>query len=252
MGTGQSDPTGMIMNQAGLPGAPPSLAAFIDLIKAGDVEEAIAMALQVRDASNGKVRLRDEYLAAAARSFGTMWNCEDVDFMTVTLAVYRLGQVLKSCASDGDVVPQYINFSKRILLLPVPGEQHRFGIDIVSAHFREACWDVATGPAMSHAKLVRLIRDEWFDVVALSVTAERYLANLPACIRAMRKASANPFAFILLGGYAISNNEERARFLGADATARTPEDALEQAEAYLDSVKTGKVTLADSKKFEAG
>jgi hypothetical protein len=74
---------------------------------------------------------------------------------------------------------------------------------------------------------MRLVRDEWFDVVGLSISSDRWLGSLAACIRAIRVASCNSNLVIMLGGAAIVGHDERTRFLGADTMAIDAYQALE-------------------------
>jgi methanogenic corrinoid protein MtbC1 len=211
---------------------------FVALILADDMEQARAEADRVIVQSGGRDRLLQDLLRPAALMIGEMWEHDDCDFMSVTLGVYRLDQIMKETATVGDQAAILSGHDHRILLLPAPGEQHSFGLGMVADAFREGGWCVRSGPAVSRSQLSRLVRDEWFDVVGLSVTSDRALNGLPSCIRAVRFASCNPDVFVMLGGHAINEHEERTRFLGADATARDAQGALAAANIYVKTTVT--------------
>ncbi len=215
----------------------PDLQEFLALIVADDMEQARAVADRVVVQSGGRDGLLNELLRPAALMLGEMWDRDDCDFTTVTLGVYRLDQIMKETAGAGQEVLMS-GHEHRILLLPAPGEQHGFGVSMVADAFREGGWCVRSGPAVSRARLLRLVRGEWFDVVGLSVVADRALKGLPSCIRAVRAASCNPGVYIMLGGRAVSEHAERSRFLGADATANNAHDALAGANIYMESTVT--------------
>jgi methanogenic corrinoid protein MtbC1 len=122
--------------------------------------------------------------------------------------------------------------------LPAPGEQHSFGVCMVADTFREGGWCVRSGPSATRAQLLRLVRDEWFDVVGLSISADRALKGLASCIRALRAASCNPDLYVMLGGRAITAHAERALFLGADAMANDAASALAGAKIYVETTVT--------------
>ncbi len=82
------------------------------------------------------------------------------------------------------------------------------------------------------------MRDEWFDVVGLSVATERHLKGLAGSIRALRQASCNPDVYVMLGGRWVSEDPERARFVGADATAMNAAEALAGAQVFMERTVT--------------
>ncbi len=214
------------------------IAAFVQLIVADDVQSMRAIADRVIVQCGGRDALLHELLTPAARMLGDMWSADICDFMTVTLGVYRLDQIMKETATACCGRAARSGHENRILLLPAPGEQHSFGLGMVADAFREGGWCVRSGPAVTRAKLSRLARDEWFDVVGLSVTSDRHLKGLAACLRAIRAASCNPSLYIMLGGRAIMDSPERTRFLGADGTARDARQAVADANFYIETTVT--------------
>jgi len=232
--------------------SPAEIAAFVELIIADDMEQVRAEADRVVVQGGGREALLNQLLTPAARMLGIMWEQDVCDFMTVTLGVYRLDQIMKETASLSRFEGVGNSFDRRILLLPAPGEQHNFGIGMVADAFREAGWCVRSGPAATRAKLLHLVRDEWFDVIGLSVTADRALKGLPACIRAIRHASCNLSAGIMLGGRAILNHIERARFLGADITAIDADDAVLKGNHFVGSTVTQRLQPFTGRLVDAG
>jgi methanogenic corrinoid protein MtbC1 len=228
------------------------IAAFVDLVVADDMEQVRAVADRVIVQSGGRDALINDLLGPAARLLGVMWERDTCDFMSVTLGVYRLDQIMRETALAGQMEPLGHAYENRILLLPAPGEQHSFGLGMVSDAFREGGWCVRSGPAVSRAQLARLVKDEWFDVIGLSVTTDRWLKGLPSCIRAVRKASCNPGVFIMVGGHAIISHSERTRFLGADAAAADARDALQQANIYVESTVTRGLQQFKTRLIDAG
>ena len=237
--------------QAG-PVSAADVAGFVDLIVADDMEQVRAVADRVIVIGGGRQALLTDLLTPAAQLLGQMWERDICDFTTVTMGVFRLDQILKETSTVGieDIVR--VAFDHRILLVPSPGEQHTFGLNIVADTFREGGWMVRSGTALSRQNILRLVKDEWFDVVGISVSADRALKGLPACIRAVRQASCNPHLYVLIGGRAIMNHTERTRFLGADATAPDAHQALREANIFTESKVTERLHQSKTKLVDIG
>jgi len=228
------------------------VAAFVDLIIADDMDRVRAVADRVIVRAGGRDALLHELLAPAADLLGEMWVQDVCDFTTVTLGVYRLDQIMKETATvqPDDYVP--VTHDRTILLLPSPGEQHSFGLNMVADMFRENGWCVRAGPAVARAKLVELVAGEWFDLIGLSVTAERALKGLPACIREVRQASCNPDLGVFAGGRAIREHGERSRFLGADSVLNDPRQALIRANDFVDARVTERLHQSKTNLVDIG
>jgi methanogenic corrinoid protein MtbC1 len=201
--------------------------SFVAVILADELDAARAIVDRVVVQSGGRQALLKDLLAPAAHYLGKLWERDLCDFMDVTLAVYWLDQFMHETEQHAAGAMRHCHHEHHALLLPAPGEQHIFGISMVADVFREAGWCVRSGPAVARHKLLRLVREEWFDVVGLSITTERWLGSAAACIRAVRHASCNSNLLVILGGQAIVGHEERTRFLGADSIALDAYQALE-------------------------
>jgi methanogenic corrinoid protein MtbC1 len=231
---------------------PADIEAFLELIVADDLEQARAVADRVIVQSGGRDALLHCLLTPAAQRLGEMWERDLCDFTTVTLGVFRLDQIMKETATVGHEYGVPARYDHRVLLVPAPGEQHGFGLGMVADVFREGGWCVRSGPAVSRSQLLRLVRDEWFDVVGLSVTADRSLKGLAACIRAVRLASRNRRAFLMVGGHAVASHAERTRFLGADAAPRDAASALAEATIFVETTMTDTLRQSGKRLVDIG
>jgi methanogenic corrinoid protein MtbC1 len=159
-----------------------------------------------------------DLLVPSARLLGEMWDQDLCTFVDVTVAVGRLQQALRDISAGQASPPADGESVRRVLLVPAPGEQHTFGLVMVSEFFREAGWEVTGGP---HPQLdpVAMVRRDWVDVVGFTLAGEIHLASLTAAITAVRKASLNPRVGILVGGPQFLLNPGLAREVGADALA---------------------------------
>ena len=212
---------------------PTEVLKFAGLMLTADVAAAHAFVGDLRQRGTPVESLYLDLLAPAARHLGDLWCADACDFATVTMGLGRLQQLLHelSPAFGGEL--EHREHGRRALLVPVPGEQHTFGLLMVVEFFRRAGWDVWSGSQGTSFDLVRLVRGEWFSVVGLSVGSETRIDALSAGIRAIRRASLNRNIGILVGGPIFVAHPELVARVGADATAIDGGQAALQAENLL-------------------
>jgi MerR family transcriptional regulator, light-induced transcriptional regulator len=175
-----------------------------------------------------------DLLGPAARELGRLWEEDLVMFSDVTVAVGRLHRIMRTLSpafgSEVDVPAD----GRRVLLLPAPGEQHTFGLSMVAEFFRRAGWDVVCELDSRSADPVALVRNEWFDVIGISVGVAARLDWLRAGISAVRHGSRNKAIGVMVGGPVFAADPELPARLGADATAPDARHAPVLAERLLD------------------
>jgi methanogenic corrinoid protein MtbC1 len=175
-----------------------------------------------------------DLLAPAARRLGEMWEQDLCDFTEVTVGLWRLQTILRDLGRSVIVpVPQTAAPTRRVLLLPAPGEQHTFGLAVVGEFFHRDGWLVSVGLLATAADLGSAVRHESFDVVGISVGCGERMEPVAAAIRAARRGSCNPALRIMVGGPVFSAHPEFAALLGADATASDGREAVLRANALL-------------------
>lgn len=174
-----------------------------------------------------------DLLAPAARHLGELWSSDRCDFTEVTLGVGRLQQALRESSEPPPDAPLGCPRQRRVLLAPVSGDQHTFGLLMVAEFFRLAAWDVWGGPLTSRSELERLVAREWFDVVGLSVGGERSVEAAGSDIEAVRGASLNPGISVMVGGPEVDCHPNLLAAVHADATATDARQAPLQASALL-------------------
>jgi len=173
-----------------------------------------------------------QLLAPTARYLGELWSADIRDFSAVTVGCGRLQQLLHELSGaflqEADQPPQ----RRRVLLVPVPGEQHTFGLYMVAEFFRRAGWDVWSG-CMPARDLSSLVAREAFAVVGFSLSADNQLDALASNIRAVRRASRNRGVGVMVGGAVFVGHPELVTLVGADATATDALQATRQAQGTL-------------------
>jgi methanogenic corrinoid protein MtbC1 len=179
-----------------------------------------------------------ELLAPAARRLGVMWERDECDFMQVTLGLCRLHQVLHqlSSAHRNTTEQEAREHARRALIVPLPGEQHTFGVIMVSQFFRVAGWSVCNEFPRASDELADLVRDSWFAVAGLSVGSEVQLQGITDAIKTIRRASRNKAICVLVGGPIFVDNPALASVTGADGTAADGKIAVQVAETMFTSL----------------
>ena len=178
-----------------------------------------------------------EILGPAANHLGQLWEEDRCDFTEVTIGMGRLHQVLRELGpqfrSGIECGKECVNLGRRVLLMPASSEQHTFGLQMVADFFARGGWDVWGADTPDAGDHMRLVREEWFDVVGLNVGCVRRLEVLAADIRTIRATSPNRSVCVMVGGPAMVLHPELVELLGADGMAVDGWQALREAERLM-------------------
>jgi methanogenic corrinoid protein MtbC1 len=203
---------------------------LVRLLLAHDVGVSSAYVETVRQRGASLESVCLNLLAPAARELGLLWEEDECDFMQVTVGLCRLHHLLRELSPEfrSDVVEQKLE--RNILLAPVPGDQHTFGITLVAQFLRKAGWEVWHEFPASAAEILDVVRANWFAVIGLSVGSETRMDDVVKIIRAIRRTSRNRSIGVMVGGPVLVGRPELAVMMGADATAEDGPMAVLQAE----------------------
>jgi methanogenic corrinoid protein MtbC1 len=182
-----------------------------------------------------------DLLAPAANYLGTLWELDECSFSDVTLALCTLHQLVRDLGrrhgDEPDIEPDH-----RVLLAPVPSNQHTFGVLMVEDLFRRSGWNVLSIPASSAEEIVAAARHEWFAVVGLSMSCDDYAPRVAELIAAIRRDSLNPAIVVLVGGRFFVDNPEEALRMGADATAADARRAIIDSKRYVEASRADRAS----------
>ncbi|NBQ87459.1 MAG: cobalamin B12-binding domain-containing protein [Betaproteobacteria bacterium] len=161
-----------------------------------------------------------ELLGPAACRMGDWWCRDQADFTEVTVGVGRLQQAMREMSRETDG-REGASFQegplRRILLLSASGDQHTFGLVMVSDMFARAGWQVDSDEGRTEMELLEAVRRDWYDVIGLSVVDPAGLDALAGQIIRLRQASRNPSVGIMAGGRFVSEAPEQVMCLAVDA-----------------------------------
>ena len=207
---------------------------LVRLLLAHDIGVASAYVETVRQRGASLEAVCLCLLAPAARELGLLWEEDECDFMQVTVGLCRLHHLLRELSPGFHFESVEPKTARNILLAPVPGDQHTFGITLVAQFLRQAGWQVWSEFSGSTDELLEVVRTHWFAAVGLSVGSETRVDELARVIRAIRQASLNRSVGIMTGGPLLVARPELAVLMGADATALDGPMAVRCAEHMCD------------------
>lgn len=202
--------------------------ALVEISLRGEADQTRAFVMRLKDEGVSIESLYLDLITPAARKIGVMWEADTCDFVLVTLALLRIQQVAY------DLSPEFLEHgvepsSRRVMISPVPGSHHTLGAAMVADFFRRDGWDVFSSHDLSRAELLRLVRKEWFDVVALSISAPNQLVLITALISDIRKVSVNKGILVMVGGPLAQSVPDLATRVGADAVTLDAKEAVDVA-----------------------
>lgn len=165
------------------------IAEFARIILQHDLSVATSYVELLRTNGASLESLFLNLLAPTARLLGELWTQDILSFGEVTIGLSRLQQVLRALSAphENELEPAFNGY--RALLTPTPGEHHSFGLNIVDEFMRRASWEVESGAALTRVQVISTLRNEWFDMVGISLSCETLLERLTSVIQGIRRSS---------------------------------------------------------------
>lgn len=207
---------------------------FAKLVLSRDEDLPLACVEQIRARGVSVESIFVDLLGPTARYLGELWTEDLCDFTEVTVGLGRLQRVLRELSPAFGREAELPDQGLRMLLLPSPGEQHTFGLVMVSEFFRRAGWQVSGGPWETALDAADMVATDWYDAVGFSLGSEVHLDSLGDCIGAVRRVSRNRRVAIMVGGPIFLEHPEYAARVGADAVSRDGRAAPAQAAELID------------------
>lgn len=207
--------------------------SFTRLIMTEDVETASAYLECLKDSGVPSEFILLDLLGPTARRLGEYWLADECSFFDVTMGLCRLQQLLRDFGREMTLSDDRNGVGHRCLLAPSPGEQHVFGVLVVEEFFRRAGWDTMGLPECDERRLLRIVGEESFHVVGLSMSCDRYVNDLTSLVRRIRSASSNPDILVMVGGQWFNEDPSRKDLVGADLSAVDGRQAIVQTRKVL-------------------
>ncbi len=178
-------------------------------------------------------------IPSAARLFHQWWTQDEIDFVAVTQASYRLQELVYKLSAEFVLSgPQCGGLSNyAALLVNTPQSQHSLGLLILSQYFKRYGWQVVGDTTWREPDMVIAVQSGSIDLLGLSVSDERQLGYLKKLIATLRKKSLNPDLLVMVGGPLLATHDHLASWLGADFSCLQAHDAQVMAMRRVDDVR---------------
>ncbi len=174
-----------------------------------------------------------DLLAPTARQIGLWWEEDAVDFVDVTMGLWRLQQIVYELSARSPGKAPVFGQSRKAVFSVFPGSDHSFGTVIVEECFRREGWQTSLLTSATDHQLINMVAEQHYDVIGLTITRDDEMASAPALIGRIRARSRNPMLGVIVGGRIFTQSPELAMQIGADATAADAEQAVKRAEILL-------------------
>jgi len=186
-----------------------------------------------------------DLLAPAAHKLGEWWATDDVDFLDVTVGIWRLQEAMhilarrrthSSSANHGRVrsqeQPETIG---RVLFSAMPGDNHEFASLMLDELFSASDWHSTALVRPEKKELLECVANEPFDLFGLTLTKDCPSPTIRGLIEDVRGASVNPNIAVMIGGRTINSNPALVAEVGADGTGADARAALDVARTLIQS-----------------
>ena len=196
-------------------------------------ESALYYSDRIREKGIPTAVIYTSLLAPAARHMGKLWETDRATFVDVSIGLTAITQLFHR------MNPQRVDTGPArgrlpsILLAPTPGDQHGFGLLLVSDAFHRAGWHVAGGAGTTIDDVLGAVSETEFDFVGFSLSTRRLFPALVRGIDAVREASLSKTVQVMVGGHAFNSNPKLAKQLDADVCMTSPKAAVAYADCFV-------------------
>jgi methanogenic corrinoid protein MtbC1 len=232
--TAKSFDHGRASGEAGSAISAAQVDALVRQIMSSETDTALAFVRELAASGASLESIYLDLLAPAAREMGRLWEDDRCSFTDVAVGLWRLQEIMHEIGMATVSPLRTPEPPHRVLLRQTPGENHSFGLNMVSEFFRRAGWQVHDDSSEAGTDPVANVRGRWFDVVGLSLSSERHLDVLATTIRGIRKASRNRGVGVMVGGPLFIEHPDWVARVGADTTASDGRQAVLQAQSMIE------------------
>jgi len=198
------------------------IAEFAEMILGPENHRATEMVQAHRDRGVPLETIYLDLLVPVARHLRLLWTNDEWGFADVTLALWRLQQLLREFSPAFCADAALRSGGLRALLSPAPGEKHdighmMFGLVLAGEFFRRDGWDTWIEPDPASPAFIDTIRTQWFDVVEFFANSDKKLDELATNIRTVRRDALNRNIGVMVCGPAFTERPELVLLVGGDA-----------------------------------
>lgn len=212
------------------------ITAFAELSVRADAHHMLAFVEAQLGHGHSVEALYVQLLAPAARRLGEYWEQDREDFVTVTMALWRIQEVLRELTLKVPPPPRPGAFQRSALFSNLPGDQHSFGLLMVADCFERAGWQADVLIEPQRPELTGKFACQHYDLIGLTISSACPNAALAELVTTIRTVSRNPGIKVLIGGGEVMRHPELVAASGADGTAADAADAVALANQMVPSL----------------
>ncbi|WOE74533.1 cobalamin B12-binding domain-containing protein [Alterisphingorhabdus coralli] len=203
---------------------------FVLLALEGDARKLLDFVDSCLSTGSSVETIYVDLLAPAARRLGDYWDEDSVDFVDVTMGLWRVQEILRELTLHLPPKFEEGHGQRSALFSTMPGEQHSLGTLMVAECFQRAGWDADVLMEPTRSELTGKFANRYYDLIGLTVSLDCPTDAITNLIKAIRAVSTNPEIKVLLGGRVINDQPELVQLCGADGTADDAPSAVKVAE----------------------
>jgi methanogenic corrinoid protein MtbC1 len=205
---------------------PEIVESFTTLVMAGDNREAFRFVERLFEHSICFETVLLDLMVPAAHKMGDLWVCDQCNFVDVTLGMTRIQQILRQFRHRNRDTA--LHRKGNVLLLPVPGEQHTFGLRVMEELLIGDGFDVTCHLKAGLDDILQLVSQKPFDIVGLSLSNKKLVEPLNSLIALIRHHSMNKLIHVIVGGSMFGNNTEIVATIDSEIVSGDAKELLER------------------------
>lgn len=218
--------------RAGPPRLVVGVEAMVDALISSDVGAALRIVDQERADGVSVDEICLHTLAGAARQLGDMWDEDKVSFLTLTVAIGRIFEIMRRLRQEVPLLSPDPNRKRRAFFASVPGDTHTLGVTMGATILRNHGWDISLRTGLGHDSLIEDVLADDHELIGLSAGDQEQLPALMRLIVALHLE--RPHAKVLVCGAITGQVRGLADMVHADGVIPSDEDAVAVMERFLD------------------
>ncbi|WP_169052268.1 B12-binding domain-containing protein [Tabrizicola sp. YIM 78059] len=207
---------------------PAMVAALARAVASPDFSLFEALRPELRRARIGETELVDSYFPAVARHLGCEWSEDRAAFTDVSMGLARMQSILRQVGRDWASNATAGPDSATVLMVLPEGEQHSFGIMLLTGQLRRKGISVQLQIGASADFLFSLVRNSDFDCAMISIACEERLELCRRVVKALKDGSAGRL-WVAVGGAVLARAVDVQAATGADIATNDPMVAIQGA-----------------------
>ncbi len=178
-----------------------------------------------------------ELIPEIARKLGTHWEEDTLSFADVSIGVSKLERVIYKLDYLFQANQLERQQNKSIFISTCAGSQHSLGTLIFSNFLTFSGWKVYRPKQANIESITYGIMSKEHQALAISVSTNEQLEQLPKLIDLLREKSKNPGIIVLIGGPLYNKAPDEFEHIQADIKAFTPEESVQKLEQHLSQLE---------------